>query len=170
MIQTVKNHVKCLDYLIRHKYFVFIAGLKLGVPLYRLLVHDLSKFLPSEWTAYVHHFYTKDPSKSEWLTALNKHYNRNDHHFQYWVIVRDNGKIEPLDMPRIAILEMVADWFGAGRAIHGKWEADMWYRERRDTLPLHPKTKAMVDGLLGINPDGLRKRAEMLELFGVPTY
>jgi hypothetical protein len=44
-------HWRYLRYLCRHKWFVAVAGLHLGVGLWRLLIHDYSKFFPSEWLA-----------------------------------------------------------------------------------------------------------------------
>lgn len=44
----MKPHIQYLWYVIRHKFFVFQAGLRLGVPLWQLLIHDLSKFSPAE--------------------------------------------------------------------------------------------------------------------------
>jgi len=46
-----------LKYLIRHKWFVFRAGLKLKVSIWRLLIHDWTKFLPSEFFPYLRKFY-----------------------------------------------------------------------------------------------------------------
>lgn len=46
-----------LRYVIRHKWFVLIAGLRVGAPLWRLIIHDWSKFLPCEWRPYAKFFY-----------------------------------------------------------------------------------------------------------------
>ena len=60
------KHLKYLSYVMRHKWFVFVECCKLGIP-FRGLVHDLSKFSPSEWFPYANFFYrtenTRDPSK-----------------------------------------------------------------------------------------------------------
>lgn len=37
---------KYLSYIIRHKWFVFIAACKLGIP-WRGITHDLSKLMPA---------------------------------------------------------------------------------------------------------------------------
>jgi hypothetical protein len=39
-------HWRYFTYLVRHKWFVFLAGRRTGVPPRRLLIHDWSKFLP----------------------------------------------------------------------------------------------------------------------------
>ena len=53
----MKPHWQYLSYVIRHKWFVLLAGLSLRVPLWQLIVHDWSKFLPCEWFPYVRFFY-----------------------------------------------------------------------------------------------------------------
>jgi len=50
------KHLKYLSYVLRHKWFVFLECCKLGIPITGLL-HDMSKFLPSEWFPYVETFY-----------------------------------------------------------------------------------------------------------------
>jgi hypothetical protein len=51
-------------------------------------------------------------------------------------------------MPRKYVLEMVADWTGAGRAISGRKDWRPWYRENAGRLRLHPQTRAMVEAML----------------------
>lgn len=53
----MKAHLLYLRYVLRHKWFVLVAGRRTGAPLWRLLIHDWSKFLPSEWAPYVQMFY-----------------------------------------------------------------------------------------------------------------
>lgn len=53
----MSKHWHYLKYIVRHKWFVLLAGLQTGAPLWRLLIHDWSKFLPSEWIPYATFFY-----------------------------------------------------------------------------------------------------------------
>ena len=53
----MKAHALYLRYLLRHKWFVFQAGRKTGAPLWRLILHDWSKFTPAEWAPYARMFY-----------------------------------------------------------------------------------------------------------------
>jgi hypothetical protein len=62
----MRRHWEYFRYLGRHKYFVFLAGLQTGAPLWRLVIHDWSKFLPSEWLPYSKKFY--GPGKISWIT------------------------------------------------------------------------------------------------------
>lgn len=163
----MKAHLKYLRYVLRHKWFVLVAGLKTGAPLWRLLIHDWSKFLPCEWFAYVNYFYGEKPrlQKEEWddsryWPAAQKYYDAfdrawlhhqhaNKHHWQHWTLREDSGRVKLLPMPDKYAREMVADWMGAGRAITGKWEAPAWYAKNREIIQLADKTRAYVDNALG---------------------
>lgn len=85
--------------------------------------------------------------KQAFRMAFNHHLHWNKHHWQYWAISSDDGKTRAQEMPEIYIREMVADWFGAGRAIYGKWDADVWYKAHKEML-LAPKTRRRVEELL----------------------
>jgi hypothetical protein len=61
----MNGHLRYLSYVVRHKWFVLLAGLQTGAPLWRLVIHDWSKFLPSEWFAYVEKFH--GPRREEWI-------------------------------------------------------------------------------------------------------
>ena len=147
----MKKHLQYLKYILRHKWFVFVAGLQMKVSLWRLLKHDWSKFLPCEWIPYANSFYggKRTPQvKSAFTTAWLHHQHRNDHHWQHWVLRNDDGSIECLPMPEYVWREMIADWMGAGRAITGRWECAEWYVKNRDKIQLHPETRIVVDSIL----------------------
>lgn len=149
----MRGHIAYLIYVIRHKWFVYIACRACGVSFWRALMHDWSKFLPSEWFPYVHAFYAPDGSKRhiespEFTAAWNHHQKVNKHHWQYWLITWDRGYSEPIPMPHKYAREMVADWFGAGRAITGKWEAVKWYDMNRSRIKLHEISRDYVEDLL----------------------
>lgn len=141
------KHFRYLKYIVRHKWFVLVAGLKIGAPLWRLIVHDLSKFFPDEWIAYANFFYAngKEP---EFNVAWLYHQRRNKHHWQYWILREDCGNVTPIEMPKKYVLEMVADWMGAGRAITGKWEAASWFEKNGEVMLLHEVTRSEVDNIL----------------------
>lgn len=142
-------------YVVRHKAFVFYAGLKTGAPLWRLLLHDWSKFLPSEFRPYRDFFQTPpDKRTPEQHTAFNKawklHKERNDHHWEYWGFFINWAPEDQiwLEMPESVVREMVADWMGAGRAITGRWEVKEWYEKNRDIIQLHDATRLRVEALI----------------------
>ena len=145
------RHLSYLKYLVRHKWFVFIACRKCNVSLWRSIVHDWHKFLPSEWFPYAGTFYNQDGSKAkyeenQWFKfAWNFHQKRAKHHWQYWLLTWDRGTTEAIDMPTKYLNEMVADWWGAGRAITGDWDARNWYEKNKDKMILSPTTRTMVE-------------------------
>ena len=154
------GYLNYLKYVLLHKYFVLIAGFRLKVPFAQLILHDLSKLTKAEWSAYARCFYSKSGSKqyepaAEFTAACNSHQKRNKHHFQYWVLIGDDGSVSPLPMPEKYVREMVADWMGAGRAITGTWEAKEWYLKNKDHMMLHPFTRAQAEMLLEVE-DGER--------------
>lgn len=149
-----KRHLAYLRYIYRHKKFVFLAGLKTKAPIWRLLIHDWTKLLPKEWFPYAEVFYNEDGSNrrfhstKEFDSAWNHHIHWNKHHWQYWVLIHDNGTQTCLEMPELYVREMVADWLGAGKAITGKWGAKDWYAQKKDGIKLHKNTAALVERLL----------------------
>jgi hypothetical protein len=146
-MSELKAHLKYASYIARHKWFVFQAGLRTGASLWRLLKHDWSKFLPSEWIPYAMYF-NADGSETAFNEAWLLHQHRNDHHWQYWVLRNDDGSVECLQMPEKVWREMLADWMGAGRAITGRWECAEWYAKNRDKIQLHPNTRAFIEAKL----------------------
>jgi len=163
------KHWRYLSYLIRHKWFVFVAGLRVGrIPLWRLVIHDWSKFMPSEWFPYVDYFYgdyppwdlaklwpgyggrTKESVALSFDRAWLHHQHHNPHHWQHWILRNDDGSTKPLAIPVHFAREMVADWMGAGRAITGKWDAANWYLKNRDKIVMHEDTRYLVEELLDV--------------------
>ncbi len=156
------RHLQYLRYLIAHKFWVLVAGFRLPLRmtpsrLWRLISHDWTKFLPSEWGPYVETFYGTIPKNSPGAAELsqlrydrawNHHQKTNDHHWQYWVLIFDDGTERLVDPPVDAVWEMVCDWAGAGRAIHGSWDVAVWYVESRELIRLHPNAKDLAEKLL----------------------
>lgn len=80
----MKQHLAYAKYVLMHKLYVFIGGIAVarvrgmmtgeGITLrwlWRLLVHDLSKFRPSEWRPYAAFFYgVKD---EEWIARRQRY-------------------------------------------------------------------------------------------------
>jgi hypothetical protein len=134
----MRNHWKYLLYVLKHKWFVFLEGLKIGVPLWRLLIHDWQKFTPTEWGPYVDYFWRypgkdKPPAVREAFDrAWHHHQALGPHHWQYWLLVYDDqDEVKTIKMPASYMREMLADWRGAGRAITGKDDTRNWYLKRR---------------------------------------
>ena len=149
----MKKHWQYLKYVIRHKRFVYQEGRKLGLGRWQLIKHDWSKFLPSEWFPYARFFYGGARTALamwEFKAAWLKHQHRNPHHWQHWVLREDSGEVKVLDMPDKYRREMLADWRGAGRAIHGKDETASWYEKTKSGRMLYPDTLVWVERELGV--------------------
>ncbi len=149
----MKRHWNYLKYVVRHKWYVFLACFRVGVPLWIALFHDWDKFLPDEWFPYAQTFYKPNGQKQYdpaygFDAAWNARQKRNKHHWQYWMITWDRGETECLSMSDVYRREMLADWMGAGKAL-GKplvWE---WYEANRDKIQLHPMTRGWIEVELG---------------------
>ena len=144
------NYGAYLWYIMRHKWFVMMACMKRGL-VWRGLVHDLSKLLPSEFYAYAMYFYGPVPDPgSDTKIAFDKawllHQHRNPHHWQFWVLREDDGGTKLIEMPDVFVAEMVCDWIGAGMAITGKsGETRSWYEKNKHRITLHPNTARQID-------------------------
>lgn len=143
----IRRHLGYFWYLVKHKWYVFYFGNKLGVSWRRLAVHDLSKFLPNEWYSYSYYYFGKHATEQDRLNAEQQyrhtwtiHFSRNDHHFEWW-----NGE----KMSEQATREMVADWVGAGVA---KKKPDIigWFSRWKYRDKVHPETMVRVEQLLEI--------------------
>lgn len=157
----MKKHLRYLGYVLRHKWFVFVECCRLGIP-WRGLVHDLSRFFPSEWFPYAEHFYGRrarvwrdetgyyrptDTGDSAFDFAWFLHQKRNKHHWQWWVLPANGEGVKALEMPLAYRKEMLADWRGAGRA-QGTPDVRAWYRANRERMLLHPEVRAWVERML----------------------
>jgi len=147
-----------------HKYYVFLACIKLGVPLYLAALHDLSKFGQEEFIPYAEHFYdcngnlkkirnsdgSYDPSKQpdNFRFGWIHHKNHNKHHSEYWVIIGSDGSLNPLPMPDKYVKEMIADWVGAGRAYSNKTSPVEWYESQKAHMILHEETRTRIESIL----------------------
>lgn len=149
----MRAHWQYLKYVLRHKWFVFIECCKLGI-VWRGITHDLTKFLPVEWGPYVNRFYGKGNSVAKamqdmpYQCAWNHHQKSNDHHWQYWVLNRDDGSTLTLPMSGSARKEMLADWMGMSRAFGTSLTE--WYSRNREKMQLHKDTRIWVEIKLGV--------------------
>jgi len=145
-----KNLIPIVKYFwltIKHKYYVFIAGLKIGCPIHLLIFHDLTKFFPSELPHYGRQFFGDSNNPLAFSYAWNHHQKTNKHHWEYWVpvtgCIRGGYKdLQPLPMPKKYILEMVADWCGASKAYEKKWPWEnnwQWFKNNFDNAQKNDK-------------------------------
>ncbi len=148
------KYIKFLWSLLRHKWFVLVGGLRCGAPIIQLVLHDWSKFLPSEFIAYSQNFYGGESPNdhkhtNDFDVAWNFHQKRNRHHWQRWVLLNgDEPQINPLPMPERYVREMIADWLGASMAYTGSWNVSKWLNKNGPKMILHQDTINIVNDVL----------------------
>ena len=134
----IKNILKHIQLVLKHKWYVFIYCTKLGMPI-RGLRHDLSKFSWTEFGESIKYYNGKKSpivicrqekgySKS-WL----HHKGRNKHHPEYWVDINAPEKT-PI-IPYKYVAEMICDKLSANKVYNGKeWtnssELEYWSKEK----------------------------------------
>ena len=156
----MRAHWAYLKYVLRHKWYVFLECVKLGI-FWRGLIHDWHKLLPSEWFPYVHFFHNPDGSKrqirdktgyykpddtgdSQFDLAWFKHQKRAWHHWQSWICPMSIGGDRATRMDDASQREMLADWRGAGRA-QGTPNVRAWYEANGGKLRIHPDTRRWIE-------------------------
>jgi hypothetical protein len=178
-------HLRYLKYVLLHKLLVFRAGWMLRRQvecsrlrwLWRLLVHDWSKFTPAEWTPYVRTFYGGPSSLTDTgvkaraqATGFNRawlhHIHANDHHWQHHILRQDNGTELTLIPPSWVIDEMIADWLGAGPKVlrrptmaQAVAETIVWYAQNHARMQLRDVVRGRVETTL----------MELADRFGIKT-
>ena len=141
-----KLRVRFFKALFFHKLYVFIGGIRVGrIPLWRLVIHDWSKYGLWEFDRYAQNFHG-DYSKSavdrenvskDFAVAWLHHENFNPHHVGYWIPRTAQYADEPLQMPDTFVREMVADMLGASKAYTGSWEMGEWLEGNLSRLTQH---------------------------------
>lgn len=150
-----------------HKIVVMKECFKIG--LYKQgLLHDLSKYLPSEFIQGCKYYQgTRSPHLAEradkgYSAAWLHHKGRNKHHFEYWIdYSQDHQKgLEPTKMPPNYVAEMMMDRIAATKVYNqGNYNQRMpleYYEKGKHTYTIHPQTRALMEYLLHM----LAKRGE----------
>lgn len=123
--------------VVRHKWTVYNAARKLGVPFWQAAGHDINKFDPLLFTTYRDFFYDKKGVKGEndplirrkFYAAANLHRLTNPHHGF------------TTDLPKFTMndkLEAVADWYAADKRSKS-YPSDFptlpeWWEEKKNKL------------------------------------
>lgn len=151
------KHFKTISY---HKYLVLKGCFKIG--LYRQgLMHDLSKYSPSEFWVGAKYFQgDRSPNNAEreekgYSSAWLHHKGRNKHHYEYWVDYSAHeivGGLAPVPMPDKYIAEMMMDRIAASKVYLKEKYTDRspleYYRRGKDNPLMHESTKEKLEFLL----------------------
>ena len=132
-------------------------GLDLTLINYTLTEHDRSKYDSHEYEAYDNYFYPEEnePQDKELVDrqfdyAWLRHIYLNPHHWQHWILRKDDGSTTALDMPPLYILEMICDWMSFSVKRNSPFEFVNFYNENVDNnrIELSENTKALVDEII----------------------
>lgn len=138
-----------------HKWWVFHYACKFGIP-WRGFMHDWSKFHPIEFWESVK-YYQGDKSPIPVCKAANGvsrawqyHKGHNSHHYEYWTDNYDGNNLICHPIPYEYLMEMMADWFAAGRTYKGKTfnvqdEVDWWEWKKTTNPAINLQTIKWID-------------------------
>ena len=111
--------------VLRHRRAVRRITRRVGIP-WRGLMHDLSKFSPTEFLAGARYWQgTRSPNEEEreelgYSLAWMHHKGRNRHHYEYWVDIDPVTHLYgPVEMPVPDTAEMFSDRVAASRGYRG---------------------------------------------------
>lgn len=120
--------------------------------------HDASKWSVAEFEPYALYFYVdKNKYKDDFDYAWNNHQKNNPHHWQYWVLVNDEGT-KALKMPQSYIIEMLCDWWSFSWKQNNLAEIFNWYEAKRPNMILHPETEASIVSILDMMKEKLGEK------------
>lgn len=163
-----------LSTIVKHRHKVMLHCFKAGIPL-RGLLHDLSKFSPTEFIPGVKYFQgNRSPNEMErelfgHSSAWLHHKGRNRHHFEYWNDVSPVTKrYEPVKMPLKYFKEMFCDRVAASKIYQGKNYTDAhpfnYFDRGNARLYLHPETAALLEKcLIMLRDEGEKKTFRFLK-------
>ena len=144
--------------IMKHRRKVISHCAKAGI-LRRGLMHDLSKYSPTEFLEGVRYFQgSRSPNEGEreakgYSEAWMHHKGRNRHHFEYWTDYNPKTKqIAPVKMPLVFVKEMFCDRLAASKVYQGKNYSDshpLEYFERgKMRRMIHPETSDLLESWL----------------------
>lgn len=140
-----------LKTIMKHRWLVFKLCCRAGIP-WRGLVHDLSKYSPTEfWEGVKYYQGDRSPilaciEEEGYSKAKLHHRGRNKHHPAYWY---DEFAKEPTPIiPYVYVAEMICDKIAASMNYNGKkWTDDSpmeYWNSRNDTDILNSKICDML--------------------------
>ncbi|MFC2821573.1 MAG: DUF5662 family protein [Sphaerochaeta sp.] len=147
-----------LHTITKHRHLVMLHCFKAGIP-WRGLVHDLSKYSPSEFFPGVK-FYTgtRSPTDGErrkygYSKAWMHHKGRNCHHFDYWMDYSiTEKKVIPVKMPLVFLIEMFCDRVAACKIYlkdkYTQRSALEYFELRNHEENMHEETRARLKALV----------------------
>jgi len=143
--------------IVRHIHYVRKFCFKCGY-YKRGLLHDLSKFSPTEFFASARNFQgNRSPIDAEkekygYSLAWQHHKGHNPHHWEYWIDEIGTYKNKPIMIPKEYVIEMLCDWLGAG-IVYSNIKVDYnkpysepleYFKKYENERIFHPITKKVI--------------------------
>lgn len=171
----MNNKKKHLSTIRKHRKEVRKVCFKMGIPLQGIL-HDLSKYSKEEMEIAKWYVGTKSPhavcrEKLGYSPCWPYHYHKNKHHWQYWLDIEDwPDKVYAIKMPYKYVIEMFADFVGAGKAYMGeKWTHRAPYQYFLDCCKgkrlMHSDSESLLECLLVEMSDLHRSEKEFYDWY-----
>lgn len=177
---------------IKHKYFVFLYAIYLGIP-FRGFMHDWSKFSLEELIPSGKYYTGKQSPQTQERNANHDyscvsvhHVGHNKHHWQYWVDYRGYNTLVYC-IPYKYAVEFVCDSLAASRVYNGKnrdlRDAYNYFNNYCDKCLMHPAIKEFAsscfdcfskDGFKSLTKEFVRKKyaecsASYPQVLHIPT-
>ena len=167
------NFFKHLHTVNKHRFCVFIHACKAGI-FFQGLVHDLSKYNPTEFFIGVKYFQgTRSPNDAErevkgMSTAWIHHKGRNKHHFEYWNDLDMKDHVyKSVKMPIKYVKEMFCDRIAACKIYLKKnytdsSALDYFIKKRAKDLMYSETAKLLEEWLRYLAENGEKKAFKMI--------
>ena len=156
---SFKNAIGHFKTITSHRHMVIRHAFKAGI-IWRGLMHDLSKYTPTEFGAGIKYYADGKYSANEnerkdlgYSKAWMHHKGRNRHHFEYWTdYVPHTKQMMPIKMPKQFVLEMFCDRVAASKIYQGKNYTDNhpieYFMRGKARRSIHPETSDLLEGWL----------------------
>ena len=142
----------------KHHFLVLAGCFRIGL-YWQGLIHDLSKYSPTEFGIGAAYYQgNRSPNAAEredkgYSEAWMHHKGRNRHHYEYWTDMnRQTGHYESVAMPRKYLAEMVMDRRAACIVYQGKDYTDgsalAYFLKSRERYLMHPSTQRELEYIL----------------------
>ena len=148
-----------LTTVMKHRRMVMYHAFKVGIPM-RGILHDLSKYSPSEFFCGVKYYTdgSRSPNETEredkgYSAAWMHHKGRNKHHFEYWVDFNSKEKCQvPVKMPLVYVKEMFCDRVAASKIYQKEKYTDShpieYFNRAKEKRIIHQQTSDLLEKLL----------------------
>lgn len=142
----------------KHKILVMKGCFRLG--LYKQgLLHDMSKYLPTEFLVGCKYFQgVRSPNNAEreakgYSEAWLHHKGRNKHHFEFWVDYSLDGRgMVPVEMPVRYVAEMFVDRVSASKVYlkdkYNQKEPLKYFQKGKGHYGMHENTSKLLEKFL----------------------